>query len=249
MRRGEEQAASWRAVESWKFEYQAWHWPNSHLNISLVVVFQHANYSCEKILRLKPSLVSSALFCPFQLDLLVGVWYGYKYKDFFPSPFVTEAWLLWRGFNDLNVPVLRRQRLPFNRTKQTKIKSCAGGERSAASAGEAQLDTGGGTPGRRVWMIFGFGEFFGSSSSSMSLSQTCTTTLGVDSVPACSSYFSPGSKEKQSCQKMAIWAASQPVALLDCRILHTWVGSWVCAAPKYTRAPARLDSVSCHNTS
>lgn len=41
--------------------------------ISLVVVFQHANYSCEKILRLKPSLVSSALFCPFQLDLSVGV--------------------------------------------------------------------------------------------------------------------------------------------------------------------------------
>lgn len=53
-------------------------------------------------------------------------------------------------FNDLNVPVLRRQRLPFNRTKQTKTKSCAGGERSAASAGQAQLDTGGGTPGRRV---------------------------------------------------------------------------------------------------
>ena len=61
--------------------------------------------------------------------------------------------------------------------------------------GRAQLDTEGGRPGRRVWMIFGFGEVFGSSSSSMSLSHTCTTTLGVDSVPACSSYFSPEKQE------------------------------------------------------
>lgn len=60
----------------------------------------------------------------------------------------------------------------------------------------AQLDTEGGRPGRRVWMIFGFGEVFGSSSSSMSLSHTCTTTLGVDSVPAWSSYFSPEKQEK-----------------------------------------------------
>lgn len=60
----------------------------------------------------------------------------------------------------------------------------------------AQLDTEGGRPGRRVWMIFGFGDVFGSSSSSMSLSHTCTTTLGVDSVPACSSYFSPEKQEK-----------------------------------------------------
>lgn len=61
----------------------------------------------------------------------------------------------------------------------------------------AQLDTEGGGPGRRVWMIFGLGDVFGSSSSSMSLSHTCTTTLGVDSVPAWSSYFSPEKHEKQ----------------------------------------------------
>lgn len=48
-----------------------------------------------------------------------------------------------------------------------------------------------GRSGRRVWMIFGLGLFFDSSSSSVSLSQTWTTTLGVDSVPACSSNFSP----------------------------------------------------------
>lgn len=41
-----------------------------------------------------------------------------------------------------------------------------------------------GRSGRRVWMIFGLGLVFGSSSSSASLSQTWTTTLGVDSVPA-----------------------------------------------------------------
>lgn len=48
-----------------------------------------------------------------------------------------------------------------------------------------------GRSGRRVWIIFGLGLFFGSSSSSVSLSQTWTTTLGVDSVPAWSSNFSP----------------------------------------------------------
>lgn len=57
------------------------------------------------------------------------------------------------------------------------------------------------------------------------------------------------SREKQSCQRMAIWVATQPVALLDCRMLHIWVGSWVCAAPKHRWAPAQLDSVSSHNTS
>lgn len=40
-----------------------------------------------------------------------------------------------------------------------------------------------GGSGRLVWVIFCLG-FFVSSSSSVSLSQTCTTTLGVDSVPA-----------------------------------------------------------------
>lgn len=48
-----------------------------------------------------------------------------------------------------------------------------------------------GGSGRLVWVIFCLG-FFVSSSSSVSLSQTWTTTLGVDSVPAWSSYFSPG---------------------------------------------------------
>lgn len=72
----------------------------------------------------------------------------------------------------------------------------------------AQLDMEGGRPGRRVWMIFGFGEIFGSSSSSMSLSHTCTTTLGVDSVPAWSSYFSPEKWEERGgggCEKQVLW--------------------------------------------
>lgn len=54
-----------------------------------------------------------------------------------------------------------------------------------------------GRSGRRVWMIFGLG-LFGSSSSSVSLSQTWTTTLGVDSVPACSSNFSPVCVEEKN---------------------------------------------------
>ena len=49
--------------------------------------------------------------------------------------------------------------------------------------------------GRRVWIILGLGLFVlstsSSSSSSWSLSHTWTTTLGVVSVAACSSYFSP----------------------------------------------------------
>jgi len=71
--------------------------------------------------------------------------------------------------------------------------------------GRAQLDTEGGRPGRRVWMIFGFGEVFGSSSSSKSLSHTCTTTLGVDSVPACSSYFSPEKQETSGEKREDFW--------------------------------------------
>lgn len=56
-----------------------------------------------------------------------------------------------------------------------------------------------GRSGRRVWMIFGLGLFFdSSSSSSVSLSQTWTTTLGVDSVPACSSNFSPECVEEKN---------------------------------------------------
>lgn len=97
------------------------------------------------------------------------------------------------------------QQLPFNKTKQTEKERGELEEGSAASAGDTQLDTGGGRPGRRVWIIFGLGEFFGSSSSSASLSQTCTTTLGVDSVPACSSYFSPGSRHKQLGHKAPVW--------------------------------------------
>lgn len=52
------------------------------------------------------------------------------------------------------------------------------------------LSAAAGGSGRLVWVIFCLG-FFVSSSSSVSLSQTWTTTLGVDSVPAWSSYFSP----------------------------------------------------------
>lgn len=55
-----------------------------------------------------------------------------------------------------------------------------------------------GRSGRRVWMIFGLGLVFDSSSSSVSLSQTWTTTLGVDSVPACSSNFSPVCVEEKN---------------------------------------------------
>lgn len=81
----------------------------------------------------------------------------------------------------------------------------------------AQLDTEGGRPGRRVWMIFGFGDVFGSSSSSMSLSHTCTTTLGVDSVPACSSYFSP--RDGTGYWKME-WAQSVIESQLDHHQVH-----------------------------
>lgn len=65
---------------------------------------------------------------------------------------------------------------------------CSGWAHSAQSS--CSLSAAVGASGRRVCVIFCFG-FFVSSSSSVSLSQTCTTTLGVDSVPACSSYFSP----------------------------------------------------------
>lgn len=110
-------------------------------------------------------------------------------------------------------------------TKQSKQKPRAVlEERSAASAGEAQLDTGGGRPGRRVWMIFGFGEFFGSSSSSMSLSQTCTTTLGVDSVPACSSYFSPGSRKKNRSKGHSLSSSTDHGAL---GVQNTPASGWV----------------------
>lgn len=56
--------------------------------------------------------------------------------------------------------------------------------------------------GRRVWIILGLGLFVlstsSSSSSSWSLSHTCTTTLGVVSVAACSSYFSPRERKDRS---------------------------------------------------
>lgn len=54
--------------------------------------------------------------------------------------------------------------------------------------------------GLLVWIIFGLGLFIlsisSSSSFSWSLSHTWTTTLGVVSVAACSSYFSPRGRER-----------------------------------------------------
>lgn len=73
---------------------------------------------------------------------------------------------------------------------------------SARSTLWGSLGAAAGGSGRLVWVIFCLG-FFVSSSSSVSLSQTWTTTLGVDSVPAWSSYFSPGEvnskKKKKRC--------------------------------------------------
>lgn len=54
--------------------------------------------------------------------------------------------------------------------------------------------------GLLVWIIFGLGLFIlsisSSSSFSWSLSHTWTTTLGVVSVAACNSYFSPGERRE-----------------------------------------------------
>ena len=61
------------------------------------------------------------------------------------------------------------------------------------------MKTLGGPSGRLVWTICCFGR--AASSSSVSLSHTCTTTLGVDSVPACSSYFSPGGEGEEGWKK------------------------------------------------
>lgn len=112
----------------------------------------------------------------------------------FPSPFVWEAWLQGRNLKQPNTQYLKAF---FFFDKQPGKESMIKRRHIGEAERWAQLDTEGGRPGRRVWMIFGFGEIFGSSSSSMSLSHTCTTTLGVDSVPAWSSYFSPEKREER----------------------------------------------------
>lgn len=116
----------------------------------------------------------------------------------FPSPFVREAWLQGRNLKQPNTQGLKGNYFFFRQTNNRGKKKHDKEETDIIVEAErwAQLDTEGGRPGRRVWMIFGFGEVFGSSSSSMSLSHTCTTTLGVDSVPAWSSYFSPERQAK-----------------------------------------------------
>lgn len=75
----------------WEFQYQAWYQPNHPpWPISLVVAFQHANYSCGKSSDQTPPCFSLVLAFPAKLS--VGVWYGYILQRsffFFPSPFVT----------------------------------------------------------------------------------------------------------------------------------------------------------------
>lgn len=64
--------------------------------------------------------------------------------------------------------------------------------------GPVQLKWMGVYSGLLVWMILGLGLFIlsiSSSSFSWSLSHTWTTTLGVVSVAACSSYFSPRERD------------------------------------------------------
>lgn len=116
----------------------------------------------------------------------------------FPSPFVREAWLQGRNLKQPNTQGFKGNSFFFFFRQTIEGKKHDKEETDIIIEAEqwAQLDTEGGKPGRRVWMIFGFGDVFGSSSSSMSLSHTCTTTLGVDSVPAWSSYFSPEKQEK-----------------------------------------------------
>lgn len=123
------------------------------------------------------------------------IWSGNRSP--FPSPFVQEAWLQGRDLKQSHAQGFKGNYFFFDKQTTGGKKSMIKRRHIIVEAERwAQLDTEGGRPGRRVWMIFGFGDVFGSSSSSMSLSHTCTTTLGVDSVPACSSYFSPEKQEK-----------------------------------------------------
>lgn len=90
--------------------------------------------------------------------------------------------------------------------------------------------------GLRVWMIFGLGLFVlsissSSSSSSWSLSHTWTTTLGVVSVAACSSYFSPG--EMKQVHGEWRWGSRMVSGAGACPgggQAGTWEGTRVCLA-------------------
>lgn len=121
--------------------------------------------------------------------------------------FFAYSWTEMRGVDALRERGDWRER-ERDRERQEREREGGGGRvtgskgRSRAPlswrvGGGLQLKTFGGPSGRLVWTICCFGR--AASSSSVSLSHTWTTTLGVDSVPAWSSYFSP---ERRECNEV-----------------------------------------------